>query len=838
MKMSINNKIPLKLPEKLKDLGIEFYVDTDDYYVKLRFNSIYNPAINLDVPIDIIKEKNGWDKFANKFNIRKTYKSVSDEHNIGIYSAINENGSLIRSYLIQNEQQKQQQKNLSDVSDVSDQLNNGHNIKKNNNSDSQLAVTEEKEQNKNDIPVLGVLPAIRTLVEGPTKIIGRIVGRSTNFKVILRSQWKCLNPECQNEDMLNFYPPIRDMPKTLDTSTGTRPSCRVCRIFGSLDVKHDYEIAKIILLDDVDTIEEKFDRLNVVMYGDASNKIIDGEIVNIEGDLCTQKISSNNGSKIVNVLHSNKLIIYKNRKEINNTQTDIEIFHKWKKVCVDAYRKEFEAINRFKDTKREERPDWVKKIKPMIFEQRVTAMFAPNVHGHSDAKMGILRSIIGGSKKENGADNGRRGRIHTNLIGDPGTAKTALSVESTKVNPNSRMVDAAGASGKSLVGIVDKENDSLMVKYGVVVAAKNSHVVINEASALLYDDQGHLVGIAEEGKTTLDKWGEHISIDAPTTLIFTTNPIGTKWESSKMSKDKMIVIKPNLLDRIDQTYGFFDNQTEEELEGFTEELDKIANKKPHYYNFLSKYLQYVKTIEPEFVGTTKYRLNRFWINAKLEGVATNRSFFSIKRIAGAQAKLNLSWEIDDNIARKTMNSLQLMYSQYGTLIEQIQNPRDLTVKIFYNILKENKNIEYSVKGLCKIASEKNKQVNTYLRKKWDLEHNIELRNIVDMVEQKQNVKFVSLKPKTLVYYDISFSNNPSSSSSSLSDLSDQPQSHVNEENNKKIVNEQSTTRSDTSDTSDSISSSSEEEGQEEESLKGFQFKPGGRIYEQKSSIGN
>ena len=105
------------------------------------------------------------------------------------------------------------------------------------------------------------------------------------------------------------------------------------------------------------------------------------------------------------------------------------------------------------------------------------------------------------------------------------------------------MVDATGASGKSLVGIVDKENDTLMVKYGVVVAAKNSHVVINEASSLAHEDQSHLVGISEEGYTTLDKWGEHIPIDAPTTLILTANPIGTKWESSKISKDKMVVIR-------------------------------------------------------------------------------------------------------------------------------------------------------------------------------------------------------------------------------------------------------------------------------------------------------
>ena len=80
--------------------------------------------------------------------------------------------------------------------------------------------------------------------------------------------------------------------------------------------------------------------------------------------------------------------------------------------------------------------------------------------------------LLGGIKVENGVENGRRGRIHTLLIGDPGTTKTLLQYESTKLDSNSRMVDATGASGKSLVGIVDKENDSLMVKYGVVVAAE------------------------------------------------------------------------------------------------------------------------------------------------------------------------------------------------------------------------------------------------------------------------------------------------------------------------------------------------------------------------------
>jgi DNA replicative helicase MCM subunit Mcm2 (Cdc46/Mcm family) len=771
-----------------KDFLTFFAIDKITMSIVCEFNHKY-PLNTRKVigPIDI----DNWTKFIEK-TVKKKLKDppviIDDEDSQLIQGNLDQEYDNIVNIVLEIKNSRKKNKynvSQSDLSDQSDKNNNSQD-EKNKNSQQQLVITA---QIQNNIPVLGVLQAIRRLDEGLVKVIGRIVSRSINIRVLVRSEWICQNPECRNSGILNFYPPKRHVPEFLDTTTGTNPSCRVCRTFGSLDVTNEYQNAKKIQLDDIDTLEEKFDRLNVIMYGDASDKIIDGEVVEIEGNLITQKITprnnSSNGSIMVNVLHSDKPIIYKNRKEIKLTQKDIDDFYRWKKICITAYKKEIELVKKCKRC--------AQTITPLTFEQRVVKLFAPNVHGHSDAKMGILRSIVSGSKKEKGTDNGRRGRIHTNLIGDPGTTKTVLSTESTKLDQNSRMVDAAGASGKSLVGIVDKENDGLMVKYGVVVAAKNSHVVINEASELSHDDQSHLIGIAEEGKTTLDKWGEHITIDAPATLIFTTNPLGTKWESSKISEDKMVVIRKNLLSRIDQTYGFFDTQTEEEMEGFIEELEKIANRKLHNYNFLTKYLQYVKTIEPEFVGTTKYRLNRFWINAKLKGVATNRSFFSIKRIAEAQAKLNLSWVIDDYIVKKTMESLQLIYNQYGKLIEQIQNPRDLTAEVFYNILKENKGTNYSIRELCRIASERNKQVNAYLKNKWDLENNRELKNIIDIVEQKENVKIVGIRPKLLTYYFLS----------DQSDQSDKSQSELNEKNNKKFDNDQSTVLSDRSDRSDS-----------------------------------
>jgi DNA replicative helicase MCM subunit Mcm2 (Cdc46/Mcm family) len=94
----------------------------------------------------------------------------------------------------------------------------------------------------------------------------------------------------------------------------------------------------------------------------------------------------------------------------------------------------------------------------MTYMDRLVAMFAPNVIGHKDVRAGVLRSVVGG-RTDHGDDNGRRGRIPTLLIGDKGTAKSLIVRESTKLIPNSRFVNAQNTSGKSLIGIVDKEND-------------------------------------------------------------------------------------------------------------------------------------------------------------------------------------------------------------------------------------------------------------------------------------------------------------------------------------------------------------------------------------------
>jgi DNA replicative helicase MCM subunit Mcm2 (Cdc46/Mcm family) len=329
--------------------------------------------------------------------------------------------------------------------------------------------------------------------------------------------------------------------------------------------------------------------------------------------------------------------------------------------------------------------------------------------------------LVGGIT-DHGNDNGRRGRINTLMVGDPGTAKSLLAREATKVFPNSRYVTAQNASGKSLIAIVDKEYDSLVLRLGAITLSKGAVCAINELGSMSLEDQGHLIDIAEEGRCTVDKYGSHFEIDSPTTIIATANPYSTTWSKKfTMSKDEIPTLK-TFLDRCDQVYGFRDAPSEEEIIEYTTQKTNLRKRKLHNYNFLRKYLTYVKTINPKMNSEAEHRLNMFWIKAKCEGTATNRTYDSIFRIAEAQARLNLSMEVDDDIATETMISISLMLSQYGKIVETISSPRDITYRSFYHILKNTK-AGVSVFELCKAACEQNRQVSEYLGSNLDMEHN-------------------------------------------------------------------------------------------------------------------
>ena len=165
-----------------------------------------------------------------------------------------------------------------------------------------------------------------------------------------------------------------------------------------------------------------------------------------------------------------------------------------------------------------------------------------------------------------------RGRIHGLFIGPPGTAKSKLARAAYRLGqPHSRYSSTQGASGKSITAIIDKDNDSYVLRNGVLPQAKNSVCILNEIASLSMEDQRHLFDVMEEGKLTLDKYGFHKEIDSPTTVLATTNPEHGEWYFDIIEK-RQIPLRKELVDRYDLIFVF------ESLKEKTQKVE-YANKK-------------------------------------------------------------------------------------------------------------------------------------------------------------------------------------------------------------------------------------------------------------------
>jgi hypothetical protein len=123
---STNREIPLKLSKMLEESGTiqKFVIDPNDKYVKLRLNSKYNPVISLDVSTEVIKEKDGWTKFTNKFRHElKPYK-IDKDHENWIVSNVTDNGDLIRSISRRNNSKNNNNDNIHLESQLTDNNDN------------------------------------------------------------------------------------------------------------------------------------------------------------------------------------------------------------------------------------------------------------------------------------------------------------------------------------------------------------------------------------------------------------------------------------------------------------------------------------------------------------------------------------------------------------------------------------------------------------------------------------------------------------------------------------------------------------------------------------------
>jgi DNA replicative helicase MCM subunit Mcm2 (Cdc46/Mcm family) len=561
----------------------------------------------------------------------------------------------------------------------------------------------------------------------------KIVGVSPPYKLISSITIKC--GKCGDEKIEDHT----DMP-LMSYKGPTRMRCAICKEASDVSDVFDHVEAQSITVQDGD-MRDDLKRLHVVLIGNLTKNIRVGEIVTITGKMTVLNPQGLNNKKATAAMYAQN-IRYDREEESPITEDDITLFRDF-------------AAKHGTETPKE-----------------LVKMFAPQVIGHDDAKLGILRSAV--NIKEAEPITGFRTRTHTDLAGPPGTVKSKLAYESMSLVPNAEWVTSEHATIKSTLAIVDKDPDSggLMLMLGPIPRAKNSLCGIDEIGTTLFEDQQHYASILEQGRFTKIAYGRDYDIDSPTTIICTTNPTGGYWDKGRKPSLDQIPLKSNIKDRIDQHYIFQDYETDEECRDYamqkTQNYLNPESVKPDY-DFLRRYLAYASSLPvPKLTPEAASMLSFFWQRMRREGFMSNRSFDSLHRIALAQTRLHLKSEVDTQVVKEVMQDLQLMYVKLGKLVDtSIEDPRTLARE---EIIQYVNTIAFPIDFIdaLKHVYEHNELVKQYLGPKvewWNVRDNRKIRAIYDMftdggtgelkkASNGSTIAVHSLKPLTLVRVEV------------------------------------------------------------------------------------
>jgi replicative DNA helicase Mcm len=770
-----NLEIPLKLSKILEDSGIihKFVIDTDDKYVKLRLNSMYNPPISIDVPINLIKEKNGWEKFANKFrDVKKTFKQIDSNHNTWIYSTINENGSLIRSYLNNsnngnsntqqqsylNHHQQHQQQNESDELDASDTTENA---------------TAEK-----IIEKLSVSQAIRKN-SGRISVTGTIIGVSRLFKMISNARLYC--DKCGMSDEIIFNPiPISNI-------KNIKENCKSCgKYIQYYNIKPlDHKNTVIIELQDTNSFDE-LDRLSVYLFDEDTIDIKVGENVEIIGEI---KILDNKFKLYLPYLYGES-IQYLNRANFMLTKSDIEM------------NKEFNETN-----------------KNNVINELVS-LFDPSIVECEFEKKGVLMCAVNTSTKVGDQSE----HLDILFIGPPGLAKSKLLKRATELVPGSNRAGGQYSTGKSLTAIVEKTDDNTFLRLGSIPRSRDAICGINELAKLSQEDLDKLYDVMEERELHFEKYGIKANIQTPTAIIASANPANKdSWiNNEKVDFNELPFLAP-LKDRFDLIFIFQYKQTQKERDEFADKLSDVEAKKergelPDHTEFLIKYIQYAKQFNPILTDEARFMLTEFYKKVSTEGFGSPRVLKTLTKIAKAIARLKLKNVADEEDANETMEFYNAILVKFQKSVVYSESPKMLAYKKGVEIIKRFENFGgITLEQIFETMCQEDKQLASYFGydndKSLKIQDNHKASNVKKLLLTHTNIKRVHDNPIVLKWFD------DSSSQSDQSDQSDEENYSKQEKNDKNFNKNELEPTSDGSDGSDS------------DTITGFRMSPKGRFYQ-------
>ncbi len=320
---------------------------------------------------------------------------------------------------------------------------------------------------------------------------------------------------------------------------------------------------------------------------------------------------------------------------------------------IDLLSKEPEAIL----SSPEEEKQIVELAKDPWVHRKVIRSIAPSIYGYEHIKEAIVYLLFGGVPKQL-ADINIRGELNALLIGDPGTAKSALLQYVARIAPRGLYTSGRGTTAAGLTAAVLRERrGGMTLEAGALVLADKGVACIDEIDKMRPEDRVAIHEAMEQHTVSVAKGGIVATLNARTAVLAAANPALGRYEPYRTVAEN-IALPVTILSRFDLIFVLKD-VPEKELD--TKMSEYILNihrrgaapaEAPVPADILRKYISYARNIKPVLTEDALQRLRDFYLTmraaSETEGspiAITPRQLEGLVRLSEARARVACRKEI-------------------------------------------------------------------------------------------------------------------------------------------------------------------------------------------------
>jgi replicative DNA helicase Mcm len=320
---------------------------------------------------------------------------------------------------------------------------------------------------------------------------------------------------------------------------------------------------------------------------------------------------------------------------------------------VDLLSKEPEAVL----TSPEEEKQILELAKDPWIHRKVIRSIAPSIYGYEHIKEAIMYLLFGGVPKQL-ADINIRGELNVLLIGDPGTAKSALLQYVARIAPRGLYTSGRGTTAAGLTAAVLRERGGGMtLEAGALVLADKGVACIDEIDKMRPEDRVAIHEAMEQHTVSVAKGGIVATLNARTAVLAAANPALGRYEPYRTVAEN-ISLPVTILSRFDLIFVLRDVPEKEMDTKMSEHILNIHRRgtapaeAPVPADILRKYISYARNIKPVLTEEALQRLRDFYLTmraaSETEGspiAITARQLEALVRLAEARARVACRKEV-------------------------------------------------------------------------------------------------------------------------------------------------------------------------------------------------